>query len=84
MTIKTTLLATTIGIAALITAPVEAGGPIIVPEEPPIADVRPQGDGGNWVVPVVGVLILCAILCGDSDDPAPPVVADPDCYRKCK
>ena len=24
-----------------------AGGPVIVTEEAPIADVRPQGDGGN-------------------------------------
>lgn len=55
--------------AALLTCqPAYAGGPIIT-EEPPIADVRPQGDGGKWVVPViVGVLVLGAIAIGSSDN----------------
>jgi hypothetical protein len=45
----------------------QAGGPIIT-EEPPIADVRPQGDGGSWVVPViVGALIVGAILIGSDN-----------------
>ena len=34
-------------LAALLATPLHAGGPVIVTEEPPIADVRPQGDGGN-------------------------------------
>ena len=50
-------------LAALLATPLHAGGPVIVTEEPPIADVRPQGDGGKWVVPViVGVVILGAII----------------------
>ena len=59
MNIRTTLL------TALLATPLHAGGPVIVTEEPPIADVRPQGDGGKWVVPViVGALIVGAILIG--------------------
>ena len=55
-------------LAALLATPSFAGGPVIVTEEPPIADVRPQGDGGKWVVPViVGVVILGAILIGSDN-----------------
>ena len=54
--------------AFLSATPSFAGGPIVT-EEPPIADVRPQGDGGKWVVPViVGVLALGAIAIGSSDN----------------
>ena len=54
-----------------------SGGPVIT-EEPPIADVRPQGDGGNWVVPViVGAIVLCAIACGGGDDG--PIAPEPTC-----
>ena len=56
----------------------QAGGPVIVTEEPPIADVRPQGDGGRWVVPViVGAIVLCAIACGGGDDS--PIAPQPTC-----
>ena len=64
--------------ALLACQPAYAGGPIIT-EEPPIADVRPQGDGGKWVVPViVGAIVLCAFLCDGGDD-APDVVPGPVC-----
>ena len=64
--------------ALLACQPAYAGGPIIT-EEPPIADVRPQGDGGKWVVPViVGAIVLCAIACDGGDD-APDVVPGPVC-----
>ena len=63
----------------LAATPLHAGGPVIVAEDPPIADVRPQGDGGKWVVPViVGAIVLCAIACGGGDD-APDVVPGPVC-----
>ena len=63
----------------LAATPLHAGGPVIVAEDPPIADVRPQGDGGNWIVPViVGAIVLCAIACGGGDD-APDVVPGPVC-----
>ena len=53
--------------ALLACQPAYAGGPIIT-EEPPIADVRPQGDGGKWVVPViVGVIVLGAIIIGSDN-----------------
>ena len=48
----------------LAASPAFSGGPVIVTEEPPIADVRPQGDGGKWVVPVIVVLGAFAILAG--------------------
>ena len=46
----------------LAATPLHAGGPVIVTEEPPIADVRPQGDGGNWVVPVIVGAIVRRII----------------------
>lgn len=65
-------------LAALLATPLHAGGPVIVTEEPPIADVRPQGDGGKWVVPViVGIIVLCAIACGGGNDG--PVDPGPVC-----
>ena len=60
-------------LAALLATPLHAGGPVIVTEEPPIADVRPQGDGGKWVVPViVGVVILGAIISSDNCNSGEP------------
>lgn len=78
MDLKQTLITAATGIA-LLTNPVWAGGPVIVTtEEPPIADVRPQGDGGSWVVPViVGAIVLCAIACGGGDDS--PIAPEPTC-----
>ena len=62
----------------LAATPLHAGGPEIVTEEPPIADVRPQGDGGKWVVPViVGAIVLCAIACEGGDDS--PIAPEPTC-----
>ena len=76
-------LAVLAAIALIHPLPALAGGPVIVTEEAPIADVRPQGDGGNWVVPVVlGVVILCAIACGGSDD-APIAPPGPTCNTGC-
>ena len=64
--------------ALLACQPAFAGGPVIVTEEPPIADVRPQGDGGKGVVPViVGAIVLCAIACGGGDDS--PIAPEPTC-----
>ena len=77
MDLKHTLLTAATGIA-LLTNPVFAGGPVIVTEEPPIADVRPQGDGGKWVVPViVGASVLGAIACEGGDDS--PIAPEPTC-----
>ena len=65
-------------LAALLATPLHAGGPVIVAEDPPIADVRPQGDGGSWIVPViVGAIVLCAIACGGGDDS--PIAPEPTC-----
>lgn len=77
MTLKLHLLAALTGISIL-TLPANAGGPVIGTEEPPIADVRPQGDGGSWIVPViVGAIVLCAIACGGGDDS--PIAPEPTC-----
>ena len=75
MQIRLTALALITALAAPYIA--QAGGPIVT-EEPPIADVRPQGDGGKWVVPViVGIIVLCAIACGGGNDG--PVDPGPVC-----
>jgi hypothetical protein len=47
-----------------------AGGPVVIEEEgqPEVVADSPRS---GWIVPVVvGVIILCAIACGN-DDPAP-------------
>lgn len=47
-----------------------AGGPVIVEEEPVVEATSPRS---GWIVPVVvGLIIICAIACGnDDDEPAP-------------
>jgi hypothetical protein len=47
-----------------------AGGPVIVEEEPVVEAASPRS---GWIVPVVvGLIIICAIACGnDDDEPAP-------------
>ncbi len=47
-----------------------AGGPVIVEEEPMVEAASPRS---GWIVPVVvGLIIICAIACGnDDDEPAP-------------
>ena len=46
-----------------------AGGPVVVEEEgqPEVVAESPRS---GWIVPViVGAIILCAIACGNDDDP---------------
>lgn len=44
-----------------------AGGPVITQEEPP-EKLRDSRREGAWVVPVVGLLILGAVLIGSGGD----------------
>ena len=54
---------------ALTTSVAFAGGPIVVEEEPVVEAASPRS---GWIVPViVGLVVLCAIACGNDDDPAP-------------
>lgn len=47
-----------------------AGGPVIVEEEPVVEAAAPRS---GWIVPVVvGLIIVCAIACGNNDDPVQP------------
>ncbi len=42
-----------------------AGGPVVVEEEPVVEAASPRS---GWIVPVVvGLVVLCAIACGDDD-----------------
>lgn len=44
-----------------------AGGPVVVTEEPAVEAASPRS---GWIVPVVvGLILVCAIACGN-DDPA--------------
>lgn len=46
-----------------------AGGPVVVEEEPMVEASEPRS---AWIVPViVGLVLICAVACGDDDDPAP-------------
>lgn len=66
MTIRYTLTAIATG-TALLFSPALAGGPVIVQEDPMIAEARPSSEG-RWVVPViVGLIIIGALASGGSD-----------------
>ena len=52
-----------------------AGGPVVVEDEPMVEAASPRS---GWIVPVVvGLVLICAIACGNNNDPAPvpPLVA---------
>lgn len=66
-------------ILALLAAPANAGGPIVL-EDPEVIAPR---DTAEWVLPVViGAVILCALACGGSDDA--PVAQPPKetCFKE--
>ena len=48
-----------------------AGGPVVIEEEgqPEVIADSPRS---GWIVPVVvGLIVICAIACGNDDEPAP-------------
>ncbi|MFO1201183.1 MAG: hypothetical protein U1E58_00950 [Tabrizicola sp.] len=46
-----------------------AGGPVVVEEEPVVEAAKPRS---GWIVPVVvGLILVCAIACGNDDDAQP-------------
>ncbi|HLQ20139.1 MAG TPA: hypothetical protein VK146_14285 [Tabrizicola sp.] len=50
---------------------VSAGGPVVIEEEgqPEVVADSPRS---GWIVPVlIGGILLCAIACGNDDEPAP-------------
>lgn len=54
---------------AMSTSAVFAGGPVVVEEEPVVEAASPRS---GWIVPVVvGLVVLCAIACGNDDDQRP-------------
>ncbi len=81
MTLKQTLLAFTLGIAAL-TGPASAGGPVIAPED--IAEAEPLvRSHNNKLVPILFGLAVAAILLsgGGHDSPCngPDTTPEPGC-----
>ena len=57
---------------ALTASAAYAGGPVVVEEEPVVEAASPRS---GWIVPVVvGLVIICAIACGNDSDPVPPPV----------
>lgn len=53
----------------LAASPAFSGGPVIVSEEPIVAEARPSSEG-RWVLPViVGLLVIGALASGGGDDP---------------
>lgn len=42
-----------------------AGGPVVVEEEPVVEASEPRS---GWIVPVIiGLVLVCAVACGDDD-----------------
>jgi hypothetical protein len=69
-------LAGSIGLVALALSSTTAfaGGPVIVEEEPVVEAASPRS---GWIVPVlVGVIILCAIACGNDEDPTTTLASE--------
>lgn len=52
-------------VLALTASTAFAGGPVVVEEEPVVEAASPRS---GWIVPVVvGLVVLCAIACGNDD-----------------
>ena len=81
MTIRHTFLTIATGLA-LLASPIHAGGPVIVAEDtaPEAVTTTRKGDGALLVIG--GLIVLCAFVCGGSDDDAPVTPPGPVCYRK--
>ena len=63
--IASTVLAS---VLALSSTAAMAGGPVVVEDEPVVEAASPRS---GWIVPVVvGLIIVCAIACGNDDTPA--------------
>lgn len=78
--IRTTLLASAIGIAALLTAPVHAGGPVLVEEPPQVEADTEDGRIPGWVVPAaVGSIVLLAIVIGSDTCNGDAQPTEPEC-----
>ena len=51
---------------AMMSSAAFAGGPVVVEEEPVVEAASPRS---GWIVPVVvGLVVLCAIACGNDDE----------------
>ena len=52
--------------ATMISSAAFAGGPVVVEEEPIVEAAEPRS---GWIVPVVvGLILICAVACGNDDD----------------
>ena len=61
--IASTVLAASLALSA---ATAYAGGPVVVEEEPTVEAASPRS---GWIVPVVvGLILVCAVACGNDDN----------------
>jgi hypothetical protein len=56
--------------AALVAAPVHAGGPVIVVEEPPVVVEEGAASSKGLLPWLVVPLVLCIVMCGPDDEEA--------------
>jgi hypothetical protein len=64
--VKASILATTLAFTA---STAFAGGPVVAVEEgqPEVVEEAPRS---GWILPlVVGLIVICAIACGDDSEP---------------
>ena len=61
MNIRYTLITAATGIALLIAAPVNAGGPVIIEDK---ADLIEDDRNGAWILPVLGIIALGLLIGG--------------------
>ena len=65
-----TLIATALAASLTLPSLARAGGPVVVAKEPAVEAAAPRS---GWVVPVVvGLILACAIACGNDDDEVTP------------
>ncbi len=65
----TKLASSVLALTLAFSSVVSAGGPVVVVEEgqPEVVAESPRS---GWIVPVVvGLVLICAIACGNDDDP---------------
>ena len=77
MTNRETILAAVTGIALLISAPVQAGGPVIIEDKADLVqDDRDRN--GAWIVPLLVGIGIIAILSGHGGSSAPCFAPEPE------
>ena len=63
------IASTVLALSLALTSTAFAGGPVVVAEEAQ-PEVVAESPRSGWIVPVIiGLVVVCAIACGNDDEP---------------